>query len=408
MRISYSALETYQNCPLKYKFQEIDKIKVPKSKEAVFGTLLHSTLKFIHTPSILSPTLEQALDYFSKNWNSEVFADETEERAAFSQGVEIIQNYYKKNDLSKINIVDLETKFEVEIGNNKSFLNNSSSLKLNTTEVKNETHIIAGIIDRIDKTEDGYEIIDYKTTKKMPSQEKVDNDLQLSIYLWAFLARYPKEIENLDKIKVSLYYLKHGVKLSSVRTLKQLKESERLFLDTIEIIKSGSFGPIISPLCDWCGYQNRCPMWKHKFKELRKIDTEEINKVIADYIEIKSTVGVYKNKLAELQQKISDYMDQEGVEQVFSERGVIKRILRKTYKYDEKKIQEILEPLDKWEDVLKIDGIALKNIINILPYEARKGIEEAKVIDKESKSFIVKKQPFEMENEKENGNEIRS
>src|SRR4030042_5632321 len=115
MRISYSALDTYQTCPLKYKFQEIDKIKTPKSKEAVFGSVIHSTMKFIHTPGILSPTLEQALDYFSKNWNSDVFADEFEERAAFSPGVAIIQNYYKKNDPAKANIVDLESRFNIEI-----------------------------------------------------------------------------------------------------------------------------------------------------------------------------------------------------------------------------------------------------------------------------------------------------
>ncbi len=178
MRISYSAIDTYQTCPLKYKFQEIDRIKVPKSKEAVFGSVMHSTMKFIHTPGILSPTLEQALDYFSKNWNSEVFADEIEERAAFSQGVAMIQDYYKKNDIPKTNIVDLETRFNIEIG------------ELMTRE---QSILSAGIIDRIDKIEDGYEIIDYKTTRKMPSQEKVDNDLQLSIYLHAFLDRYPKK-----------------------------------------------------------------------------------------------------------------------------------------------------------------------------------------------------------------------
>jgi len=373
MRISYSALDTYQTCPLKYKFQEIDHIKVPKSKEAVFGTVLHSTLKFIHTPGILSPSLEQALEYFSKNWNAEVFENESEERAAFSQAVSIIQNYYKKNEISKTNIVDLESRFQIEIGGEK------------------EKHIISGIIDRIDKTEEGYEIIDYKTTKKMPSQETVDNNIQLSTYLQAFLSRYPKEMENLDKIKVSLYYLKHGVKLTSFRALEQLKKSEELFLDTIKIIESGKFEPVVSPLCDWCGYQNRCPMWKHKFKDLRKMDTEEINKAIEEYISLKSATAITKDRLADLQEKISLYMDQEGVNRVFGPEGVIARTLRKTYKYDEEKLRAILEPLDKWEDVLKVDGVALRNILVLLPYQTRQEAEKAKVIDKETKAFIVKK-----------------
>lgn len=225
----------------------------------------------------------------------------------------------------------------------------------------------------------------------MPSQEKVDNDIQLSVYLKGFLARYPKEIENLDKIKVSLYYLKHGVKLSAARTVEQLEKCEQVFLENIKLIEDGKFEPNISPLCDWCGFQSRCPMWKHKFKELRKIDTEEINKKIAEYIDLKSAVSITKERLGKIQEDIINYMNQEDVERVFGENGIIARTLRKTYKYDDKKIKELLEPLDKWKDVVKIDGIALKNIMGVLPLEVRKEIEKAKVVDKETKSLVVKK-----------------
>ena len=375
MRLSYSALETFQNCALKYKYQNIDKIKEPKSKEAVFGTLVHGTLKFIHTPSLLPPKLEDALDYFSKNWNSDVFEDEMEERNAFSMGVAMIQDYYKKNNPNDYNVVDLESRFAVEI---KDLKNNSD-------------HIISGIIDRIDKTEDGYEIIDYKTTKKMPSQEKVDEDLQLSVYLNAFLARYPKEIARLDKVTVSLYYLKHGVKLSATRTLEQLEKAKQLFLDVIAEIEKGDFPPNVTPLCDWCGFQKICPMWKHKFKEERKIDTEEINAAIGDYINLKSAITSTKTQLAELQEKITKYMQQEGVERVFSDEGIIAQTLRKTYKYDEQQLKEILQPLSKWESILKVDGTALKNVMGVLSPGVRQDIERARVLDKESKSLTIKK-----------------
>lgn len=373
MRISYSAFDAYQNCSLKYKFQVVDHIKTPKSKEAVFGSTVHETMKFIHTPGILSPTLDQAMEHFSNSWNPAVFGSADEERAAFSQGIRIIQDYYQKNNPANFNIVDLESRFQIEIGSG------------------DQKHIISGIIDRIDKTEDGYEIIDYKTTKKMPSQDKVDNDLQLSVYLQAFLSRYPKEIDNIDKLKVSLYYLKHGVKLSATRTIEQLKHSEQLFLDTIKLIESGKFEPNVTPLCDWCGYQNICPMWKHKFKELRKIDTAEINSAIGEYVELKSAISITKERMGKIQEMILQYMDQEGVERVFGEQGIIARSLRKTYQYDEKIIREILEPLDKWESILKVDGVALKNIIEVLPFHVRAEIEKAKIVNKETKSLAVKK-----------------
>ncbi len=372
MRISYSAFDTFKNCPLKYKYQEIDKIKVPKSKEAVFGTVIHETMKFIHTPGILSPTLEQTMEHFANSWNPAPYDSPEEERAAFSQGIKIIQDYYKKNNPADANIVGLESRFQFEIGDG-------------------EKHIISGIIDRIDRTDEGYEIIDYKTTKKMPTQEKVENDIQLSVYLKAFLSQYPKEINNLDKIKVSLYFLKHGVKLSAPRSKEQLKISEEMFLEVIEEIKKGKFKPNVTPLCDWCGYQKICPMWRHKFKEERKVDSQDAQKAIEEYVEIKSAMGVTRDRLAKLQERILNYMDQEGVERVFADKGIIAKSLRKTYKYDEKKLKEVLEPLRKWEDILKVDGVALRNILGVLPQEAKREVEKAKQVDKETSSLIVKK-----------------
>jgi len=370
MRISYSALNSYKICPLKYKFQYIDKIRTLKSKEAIFGTLIHSTLNFVHTPGILSPSMEQALDHFSKNWNGDVFENELEERAAFSQGVEIIRRYYNDNDIARVNIVALESPFQIKLGE----------------------HVINGIIDRIDRTDDGYEIVDYKTAKKMPSQEKVDNDIQLTIYLLAFLERYPEEIKNLDKLKVSLYFVKHGAKLTSTRTTEDLKNVEKMFLEVIEKIGESEFQPVLNPLCDWCDFQNRCPMWKHKFKEERKIDTTEVNGAIAEYIQAKDDSKHLRSKIAKLQEKVSKYMDQEGVERVFSDSGIVARTIRKTYKYNEAQLKEILEPLGKWAQVNKVNATALKSVITTLPSQAKKEIEDTKELDKESFGFSVKKQ----------------
>lgn len=373
MRISYSALDTYKSCPLKYKYQQIDKIKTPKSKEAVFGTILHSTMKFIHTPGILSPTLEQAMEFFSNSWNPVVFESPEEERAAFTQGVKIIQDYYQKNNPADFNIVNLESRFQIEIGE------------------KDNKHIISGIIDRIDRTTDGFEIIDYKTTKKMPTQDRVEGDMQLSVYLAAFLSYYPAEKKNLSKLKVSLYFLKHGVKLSASRTEEQLKENEAVFLETIKLIEEGKFEPTISPLCDWCGYQNICPMWKHKFKETRKIDSAEMSTLIEEYVDLKSAMSLTKDRLAEIQEEIVNYMNQEGVERVFGKNGIIARSLRVTYKYDEDKIKSLLEPLGRWQEVLKLDKTALKNVADLLPANIKKEIEKAKLEDKKTSSLLVKK-----------------
>jgi RecB family exonuclease/predicted RNA-binding protein YlqC (UPF0109 family) len=380
MRISYSSLETYKNCPLKYKFKHIDRVPEPKSKEAQFGTLIHSVLNYVHTPTLVPPTLEQALNYFVSGWKPEVYEDEIEERGAFTQGIQIIQRYYENIDIAAANIVDLESRFAIEIGTPEKGI-----------------HTVSGIIDRIDKTIDGYEIIDYKTARKMPSQDKVDNDIQLSIYLKAFLERYPKEKEHLDTITVSLYYVKHGVKLSSKRSLKDLERLEEQFLHVIDAIEKAEFEPILSPLCDWCGYKRICPLWKHQYKDERKMDSNEAKEAIALYINLKKKMTVEKQELTKLQSQILAYMENEEVDRVFGEEGIIAKSLRTTYKYDEQKLRDLLEPIDKWEAVLKVDGVALRNILATLPSRIQEEAGEAKRVEKQSVSLSVKKGKFEVE-----------
>lgn len=374
MRLSYSSLDTYQTCSLKYKYREIDKIPEEKSKEAVFGTLIHSAMKFIHEPALLPPSVEQAIDFFGKNWKGDLFENELEERAAFVQGVEMIQRYYETNKIAESNPIALESRFSIEIGTEET-----------------GKHVIAGVIDRIDRTLDGYEIIDYKTTKKMPSQDKVDNDLQLSIYLRAFLERYPKEWERLDKITVSLYFLKHGVKLSSTRTREQLELLDETFLSVIRAIENKEFSPTLSPLCDWCSFQKICPLWKHKFKTEAPLPIEKsrAEQAVEEFLALRNELAADKKRLAALQEEIISYMEQEEIERVFGSTGIIGKSIRASYSYDEAKLHDLLAPLGEWENVVKVDGVALKTVLAALPETVRKQAESYRE-KRESTSLSVK------------------
>lgn len=375
MRLSYSSLDSYRTCPLKYKFKEIDKLREPKSKEAVFGTLVHSTLKYLHDPALLPPTLEDALNYFATNWNDAVYDDPQEERAAFAAGIDMIRRYREKNDPHETTIIALESPFEITI-----------------EDSDHAHHTIKGIIDRIDKTPDGYEIIDYKTGRKMPSQQDVDGNLQLSVYAKAFLARYPKESENLSHLTVSLYFLKHGVKLSSTRTAEQLRAVNDLFLETIGEIKSGHFEPRVNPLCDWCGFQKMCPMWKHKFREKTLPTNEEKSQAINDYLETKRAIELSKQKLIKLQETIFEYMDAEDVERLFGKGGIIERARTQKYEYDTEKLRALLVPLGKWDEVVTLNQVRLKKTLASLPLETRKQVEiETKILGKETTTLRIRK-----------------
>lgn len=371
MNTSYSALNTFRSCPLKYKLQEIDKIKTPKSPEAFFGTLIHSTMKFIHQGGFLAPSEKDALNHFSARWNSDIFKDPIQERAAFVQGVNIIQKYYRKFNPNEAKIVDLESRFSVEI-----------------KDTKGNFHLISGSIDRIDKTENGFEIIDYKTAKKMPSQELVENDLQLFIYLIALLKRYPKEENNIKNIKLSLFFLHHQAKLTATLDKKRIKEGKKLIIELIDKIEKSDFPAVVNPLCDWCGYQKICPMWKHRFKE-KTPELVKQEEVIAEFIDLSNRVKSDKKRIAELKMKIEEIMQNEETERLFGKRGVITRKYRDTFDYDEELLKKILGE-KRWLSVLKLNVASLNKVVKTLSASQKKEIEAAKKINHKTSTLRIK------------------
>ncbi|MBI4709010.1 MAG: PD-(D/E)XK nuclease family protein [Candidatus Portnoybacteria bacterium] len=380
MRISYSALDVFQRCPLQYKFQYLDRIKTPKSKDAIFGTLIHSALRLLHEPNkLMPPTEEEMLAFFSQNWDPTIFSDQREEATFFAQGVQILKNYYAKNSPSQFNIVALESLFEAPI------------------LIGQEQHIITGKIDRVDKIEnDIFEVIDYKTTKKMPSQKNVDNDLQLAVYHLGVTSRWPSLKQEERPVKVSLYYLKHGEKLSSIKNNQNLQETQEKISRLIEQIEKAQaeekFNPMPSVLCDWCAYQRYCPLFKHKFKEEKIFfNDQDVKALIDEHISLKDEIEQKKKRLTEIQNSLGKFMDQENMERLFSEDGYITRKLIQRFKYNLDLLKEILEPLGKWEGVLKVDDAKLKKIIKELPENVRQKTEEAKKVEKEDKRFSVSK-----------------
>jgi RecB family exonuclease len=374
MRVSYSALDTFNVCPAKYKFQYIDKIKTPKSKESIFGTLLHSCLKKFHEVYQNRPiSQDELLQYFTDLWDGTPYADEKEEAFAFYQGIEILKNYYNQNQGLNFNILDLETPFEVPV-----------------QDENKELHQITGRIDRIDKLSDGrFEVVDYKTSKKMPSQEMVDNNLQLSVYYLGLINRWPSLKNKNNPIKLSLYYLRHGEKLSAEGyTSEKITENTNKILSIIHQIKKSGFEPVANPLCDWCEYQPYCPLFKHKFikEESPTPDENKIQEIIKEYFSIKEKEKQHQERLNELKSEINKYCDENGLDRIFGDNGYITRNHQTRVSYDYHKVKQILAPLGKWEEVLSLDNAKLKKIIHELPHQTQKQIEEkAKKDEKEFK-----------------------
>ncbi|HPC31178.1 MAG TPA: PD-(D/E)XK nuclease family protein [Candidatus Paceibacterota bacterium] len=373
MRTSYSALESFQTCPLKYKFSQIDKIKEPKTKEQVFGNYLHQVLKWFYEKGPHFPTLEELIDYYYKHWPKESegykWTNEMEEKDYFEEGLRILRNYYKTNFPVKTIILDLETKFEAVIDEKP--------------EKPGGLHILTGIVDRVDKLEDGaLEIIDYKSSKRMSSKEELDRNLQLSIYAIGLKHRWPKI--DYEKMKFSLYFLKFNEKMESKRTEEDIKKAEEKVIDLIHQIQNSPFEPKPSAFCHWCGYKSICPVWRHLFEEKKQKDLNEIEieEKIDEYFSLKEKEGEIKAQLKEIKTLIDVYSLKKGLKRVYGKNGYFSQNVINKVSYDFKKVKEILEPLGKWEEVLEIEPTKLEKVLKEIPSSLREEIEKAKNIEK--------------------------
>lgn len=360
---------------------------MPKSREAIFGTLVHSSLKFMFQRDPLFPTLDEVIAYFREHWparekfNEESAHDplkqpwsEEEEKIYFEEGVRMLKKFYEKNAPWNFTIVDLESRFEVVLED----------------EETGTSHILAGVIDRIDKLSDGrYEIIDYKTSKRMPSQEALNNNLQLSLYSLGVQKRWPHLKE--DDIRLSLYFLKHGEKLSTKPVSDTTAKTKAHVLKSIHEIEKRlregkEFEPMPGPLCNWCSFRPLCPAWRHLYRKT-KPDTqknpEEMEHAAREYLVIKKAIDQQEKRLGELQAQIKDYMEREGLTRLFNEEGIIAKKKVQRFSYDLAKVKEILTPLGRWEEILKADEMRLKKIMKEMPEEIRVSIQELRTLAKE-------------------------
>jgi putative RecB family exonuclease len=266
---SHSRLSTFEQCPLKYKFRYIDKIKpeIEKTIESHLGSSVHDTLEWIYnsvkdTPEQI-PSLDDIINYYIKVWqrdmsdNTLIVKKQFTQKDYLNKGIQFLADYFQENYPFKDGTIECEKEIFIELDEN--------------TKIK-------GFIDRlVYNIEKGhYEIHDYKTAGTLPSQEKMNEDKQLALYSIAI-----KEIYGKDKEVILIWhYLAHNQKIISKRTEEQLEQLKQETKDLIkEIEQTKNFISCKSILCEWCEYKSLCPEWNIQFDgELSKrILSKKIN-----------------------------------------------------------------------------------------------------------------------------------
>lgn len=232
-KLSFSKIDTFNRCPLKFKFKYIYKIPSPESHASNFGTSIHNTLKqfYDHLMKGNEVFLELMQNLYEKNWISQGYESKAHENARKKKGYEILTNYYKENSKNWIVPIFIEKPFNLKIAD----------------------YTLTGRIDRIDKIEDDTcEIIDYKTGK-LKKNINLKKDLQLSIYALAGQNAY-----NLPISKLSLYYLENNKKVHTERTNEQLDKACAEIQSLANKINEGNYKATPGHDCQYCEYRRIC------------------------------------------------------------------------------------------------------------------------------------------------------
>lgn len=221
--LSYSAINTFQICPLHFKFEYI--LKLPKKETATLnlGNILHLTLKkFYENKKRDKKVLLKLLD---ENWIDSNYQSKKHENLMKKRAAIYLEKFYESRFDSKIKPLILEKKFKFKL-----------------PIIDNETPLfVTGVIDRLDKLNESYEIIDYKTGEKVPSQKEVDDNMQLTIY--ALAAKYAfRELDiDLKKLKLTLYYFEEDAWITTTRSERDIKNAIKEIYEIRKNIQNSNF-----------------------------------------------------------------------------------------------------------------------------------------------------------------------
>ena len=249
---SYSRINTFNNCPQKYKIHYIDRVSnMSNSIEAYMGQRVHKVLEDLYNIKDLKHmyiSFDQLMEMYNRSWvdkwNDNIYMSKYKydknyynTLTVYNNGLVCLKNFYKRFNQSgyfKEDVYATELKIEIKI----------------------EDYIFKGYIDRVDINDSGIiDIIDYKTSNRSKGKIQASNDLQLAIYEIA-IKRIFKEYK---KINLHLYYLKNDKLISFEHTENKIEHLKTIIINKVkEINETDDYIAKESILCEWCYYWKQC------------------------------------------------------------------------------------------------------------------------------------------------------
>jgi len=239
LRLSASAIVTYEDCPQKFKFSHYLKIPTGPQPALTFGNIMHQCVRRYFELRRQGPVkFEQLQAHFEQIWKSAGFQDQYQEQAYKRAGLEQLRTFVKNHATSTTLPLGMEVHFALDLGD----------------------VVLEGRIDQINPLPDrAVELVDYKTGRP-PSQKDADKSLQLSVYALA-----ARDQMQLNPARLTFYSLTHNEAVCSVRTPKDL---DAVIGETREVaaqIRQQLFPPRPGFVCRYCDYVMICPAHEETF-----------------------------------------------------------------------------------------------------------------------------------------------
>jgi len=251
--LSYSAVNTYQRCPLQWHFRYVEKIPEEVIGSAlVFGSAIHSGIER-HFQTLLetgnAPTTEELLEVFDECWTS--FDTDL---IKFGKG----DDTQTMRELAE----KIFTTFQAS-----HFANPNGTIV--AVEESMRAEFVTGVPDvlaRVDlavQSGDQLVLTDFKTSRSRWTGEQAQNSAE-QLLLYADLAgrvldgkQIKLQFAVVTKSKTPVLEV-HEVEFDSAR----LDRTKAIFSRVWDAIKSGNVYPVPSQMnCHSCGYKTACQAW---------------------------------------------------------------------------------------------------------------------------------------------------
>ncbi|MGO9566594.1 MAG: RecB family exonuclease [Desulfomonilaceae bacterium] len=248
--LSYSQINCYMTCPLKYRYNYIDKIEPPfVSSALVFGSCIHEAVGSFYqsclegdslSPSQVHDVYRQAWESHSKEQTVRFFNGDAVETLT-TKAKRMLEVFHEAFDPSA-QIIGIEEPFEVDLGKRMPPL--------------------VGWIDAVEMAPDGtVSVIDLKTASKRYSDNTVHSNLQLTCYsLGAKVLGFNGE----TRFRLDVLLKTQNPELIRYQTTRNDADRER-FVKLVKSVWQGIKKEVFFPKTDWqcgqCPFLDNCKSW---------------------------------------------------------------------------------------------------------------------------------------------------